>query len=68
MTVAMLTVGEIARQLGVKIHKVEYVVASRNIEPAGRAGNLRVFTEADVKHIQSELTRIEEDRLAGAGV
>jgi DNA-binding transcriptional MerR regulator len=56
------TVGEIARRLGVPLHRVEYVIRSRAIRPSVRAGNLRVFTEADVQHIASELRRIAEDR------
>ena len=56
------TVGEIARRLGVPLHRVEYVILSRNLRPSGRAGNARVFTEADVAHIASELRRIDEQK------
>ena len=56
------TVGEIARRLGVPVHKVEYVIRARRIEPAGWAGNLRIFTEADVQRIGSELHRIDSER------
>lgn len=56
------TVGEISRRIGVPIHRVEYVIQSRGIHPAGRAGNLRVYTDADVAHIESELRRIAADR------
>lgn len=56
------TVGEIARRTGATFHQVDYVIRSRRIEPAGVAGNSRVFTEADVARIASELKRIAADR------
>lgn len=59
---AMPTVGEIARRLGVSIHRVSYVIDSRRIRPVGWAGNAKVFSEADVAHIASELARIESDK------
>jgi DNA-binding transcriptional MerR regulator len=59
------TVGEIARRLGVPLHRIEYVVRARRIAPSGRAGNARVFTEADVARIASELRRIESAKEAG---
>lgn len=56
------TVGEIARRLGEPIHRIEYIITARKIEPSGRAGNLRVFNEADVDRIASELRRINAER------
>lgn len=58
------TVGEIARRIGQPLHRVEYVIRARGILPAGRAGNARVFTEADVVRIESELQRIARDKEA----
>jgi hypothetical protein len=63
----MPTVGVIARRLNAPLHRIEYVIRSRNIIPAGTAGNARVFTEADVSHIASELKRIESDRQGDIG-
>ena len=57
-----LTIGEIARRLGHPPHRVEYVIDSRGIRPASRAGHIRVFTEADLSRIASELRRIDEER------
>ena len=57
-----LTVGEIARRVGSSIHRVEYVIKSRNVQPVERAGNCRVFTEANVDYITSELRRIDAER------
>jgi DNA-binding transcriptional MerR regulator len=56
------TVGEIARQNSVPIHRVEYVVRSRRIVPAAKAGNARVFDDAQVARIAAELRRIARDR------
>lgn len=56
------TVGEIARRIGYPLHRVEYVIRSREIHPTGRAGNARVFTDMDVARIASELRRIDDER------
>lgn len=58
----LLTVGEIARRLGQPLHRVEYLIRSRNIRPAGWAGHARVFRDADLGRIASELRRISENR------
>ena len=42
----LLTVGEIARRLDTKVHRIEYIIRSRNIEATGWAGHARVFTDA----------------------
>ena len=39
------TVGEIARRLGVPLHRVEYIIRARKIRSASWAGNCRIFTE-----------------------
>ena len=52
-----LTIGEIAKRLKCPIHKVEYLVSSRNIKPIQRAGNLRVFSEDALETIRRELER-----------
>ena len=59
------TIGEIARRLGVPVHRVEYVIRTRNLRPVARAGNLRVFSEADVAYVASELRRMDTDRAGG---
>ena len=60
MSEKALTVGEIAKRLGYPIHKIEYMIRSRNIQPIQRAGNLRVFSEKDFCFIKSELKHIEK--------
>jgi hypothetical protein len=57
-TTAVPTVGEIARRLGEALHRVEYVIRSRSIQPVGRAGHVRVFNETDVAFIADELRQI----------
>lgn len=59
---AVPTVGEIARRAGADIHRVEYVIRTRGIQPVSRAGNVRVFAESDVQRIVSELERIQANR------
>ncbi len=56
------TVGEIARRLAVSIHRIEYIIRTRNIQPSGWAGNARIFTEVDVDRIASELRRIDAEK------
>lgn len=50
-----LTVGEIARRTNQPLHRVEYVVRARRIEPDSWAGNLRVFSDAALERIAREL-------------
>ena len=56
------TVGEIARRLGEPIWRIEYLIRSRDIKPITRAGNARVFSEADVNRIGEELSRIDSEK------
>ncbi len=58
----LLTVGEIARRLDTKVHRIEYIIRSRNIEATGWAGHARVFSGASLEHIESELRRMDADR------
>lgn len=55
------TVGVIAVRLGVPSHRVEYVLRTRAITPSGWAGNARVYDEAAVVRIRSELDRIARE-------
>lgn len=59
---ALPTVGEIARRIGRPVHSVEYLIRARNIKPCAIAGNARVFDEAAVQQIASELQRIDRER------
>jgi DNA-binding transcriptional MerR regulator len=59
------TVGEIARRLDAPTHRIQYILRTRAIRPSGIAGNSRVYTEADVERIATELRAIEHRRGAG---
>jgi hypothetical protein len=61
----MPTVGEIARRLGEPVHRIEYVLRTRSIRPYGIAGNSRVYVEADVERIATELQRIDARKDGG---
>lgn len=58
----LATVGEIARQLGEPLHRIEYVIRARRIRPESRAGNSRVFSDAAVNRIASEIRRIDAEK------
>jgi len=62
---SLLTVGELARVLGVPIHKVQYVLRTRAVKPSARVGNFRVFSQADAEYVASVLRRIDADRGRG---
>jgi hypothetical protein len=51
----LLTPGVIARHLRVPVHRVEYVIRSRQMKPHARAGILRIFTPDDMGVIASAL-------------
>lgn len=61
----LLTAGEIARRLGVPLHRVKYVVDTRRLVPESWAGRHKVFSEAQCERIRAELARIERERMAG---
>lgn len=56
------TVGEIARRLGEPVHRIEYVIRTREIKPVSRAGHAGIYSEGDVQYIASELRRIDEEK------
>jgi hypothetical protein len=58
-TTIVPTVGEIARRLGESLHRIEYVIRSRRIQPASRAGQVRIFPETAVAYIADELLLID---------
>ena len=56
------TVGAIARREGVPTHRIEYIIRSRGMQPAGRAGSAYIYSEADFQKIAGELRRIQRER------
>ena len=66
---AALTIGAIARELGEPVHRVQYVVKTRAIEPEAMAGNLRIFPPEAVERVADILRTIDceaERRTGGA--
>ena len=56
------TIGAIANRLGEPVHRIEYIIKTRSIQPVGRAGNCRVFSEDDVAFIAAEIRRIDSEK------
>ncbi len=52
------TVGLIANHLGVEQHQILYLIKTRGIQPIGRAGSARVFSDNSVKQLSRELVRV----------
>jgi DNA-binding transcriptional MerR regulator len=49
------TLGDIAREQGVPLHRVQYAVLSHGIKPARRAGKIRLFDAQAVERIVAVL-------------
>jgi ribosomal protein L19E len=58
------TIGAIARKLGEPIHRVEYAVRTRRIEPECLAGNIRVFAPDAVDRVADALREIDRQKTA----
>jgi hypothetical protein len=57
------TPGVIARELGVPIHRVVHVLATRqHIRPTARAGTLRLYDRDAVAMVRHELNAIDARR------
>lgn len=63
----MLTVGEIARSIGVPRTRVDYAIDKAGIRERGRAGILRLFSPDQIPVIQAALTTIRERRIPKNG-
>ena len=60
------TPGVLATDLGVPLHRVEYVLQSRpHIKPSARAGCLRLYDREAVALIRHELNTIDARRKGG---
>ena len=56
----LLTTGRIASELDVPLHRIYYVLMTRNhICPVARAGNIRLYDVQGVASIRRELAAIE---------
>lgn len=60
---SLRTPGRMADELGVALHRVLYVLATRShIRPAARAGTLRLFDAAALTQVSHELETIATRR------
>jgi DNA-binding transcriptional MerR regulator len=58
----LLTIRDVARECGVRVHRAKYAIAENGIEPHQRAGNMRLFSPQQIPVIKSALSRIENHR------
>lgn len=62
-----MTIGEIARRIGVAVHVADYIIRTRGIRPVGRAGQLRLFDSSALLAVARELrARYQPSAEAGA--
>ena len=59
---AIWTIGQIVRKCNEPMHRVEYTIKSRNIQPIAKAGNARVFNGAAVEQIIEALLAMNSRR------
>jgi DNA-binding transcriptional MerR regulator len=58
MATKLLTVGDLVKLTGLPIHKVEYLLSSRNITPTQRAGRFRLYGPDTVERIKCEVQKM----------
>jgi hypothetical protein len=59
----LITPGVIAAQLGIPLHRILYVLATRaHIRPAARAGKLRLYDKRAVAMVRHDLNAIDARR------
>jgi len=56
------TVGQIVAQLGVPLHRILYVIESRNIHPTHRMGPWRLYGPDELSRIKNGLDEIDARR------
>lgn len=59
------TIGQIAHRLNEPIHRIEYAIKTRGIEPTAIAGNARIFQEEDIERVATALRDIDSKRREG---
>ena len=56
----LLTLGRIAEKLGVPVHRIQYILSTRqHIRPSACAGRFRLFDDDAMAQIRHELTAID---------
>lgn len=61
-TEQLITASEIARALGAPLHRVNYVLATRDIEPVRRVGIIRAYPAEAADQVRQELLAIAVNR------
>ena len=52
---AKMTLVSLASEFKVPVHRLQYLVKSRQIQPAERVGNIRLFDETALERLRAEL-------------
>ena len=66
--VRLTTIGTIAADLGVPIHRVEYILRTRpHIKPQAVAGQVRLFDSVAVAQVRYVVNTIDARRASGRG-
>ena len=60
----LVTLGEIARRMGVRRSRVDYAVEKAGIQERGRAGILRLFSVSQIPVIEAALSTVRTRRPA----
>ena len=60
----LVTLGEIARRMGVRRSRVDYAVEKAGIQERGRAGILRLFSASQIPVIEAALSTVRTRRPA----
>lgn len=66
MGTGLLTLGDVARQLGVRRAQVQYAVEKSGIQERGRAGIFRLFSADQVPVIEAALFTVRERKRRSA--
>ena len=65
---SLLTPGRLAAELGVPIHRILHILRTRHhIQPAARAGTLRLFSRHSLDAVRDELRAQDARRGAKGG-
>lgn len=54
---SLLSIGELVSELGVPLHRIQYLLRSRGLKPTARAGNAFVYGPDTLARLQAELER-----------
>ncbi|MBV8078444.1 MAG: hypothetical protein JO284_18685 [Planctomycetaceae bacterium] len=60
-TRSLYSIGHLSEKFGVPVHKLEFAIKSRKIEPCGWAGNSRIFDEEGAEKVGAALSQIAAD-------